>query len=156
MTSSFSEKRSSQEFVEALCNVSPECTFVSVTLGAHARRSSWVCVSVCLVTSLERLFVLKSMSRTQRATKVKKFVGFSLKPLRCRDPAPPPLYGHTCSRPFLSNPRAHARRIGAVACAVACRIMLAILFESPACHADVKLAHAPQVGTPRSLVHALY
>ena len=27
-------------------------------------------------------------------------VGFSLKPLRCRDPALPPLYGHTYSRPF--------------------------------------------------------
>ena len=29
-----------------------------------------------------------------------KFVGFSLKPLRCRDPALPPLYGHTYTRPF--------------------------------------------------------
>ena len=42
---------------------------------------------------MERLFVLKTLSRTQRATKVKIFVGFSLKPLRCRDPALPPLYG---------------------------------------------------------------
>ena len=49
---------------------------------------------------MERLFVLKTLSRTQRATKVKKFVGFSLKPLRCRDPALPPLYGHAYSRPF--------------------------------------------------------
>ena len=49
---------------------------------------------------MERLFVLKTRSRTQRATKVKKFVGFSLKPLRCRDPALPPLYGHAYSRPF--------------------------------------------------------
>ena len=60
-----------------------------------------VSLSVCLsVTPLERLFVLKTLSRTQRATKVKKFVGFSLKPLRCRDPALPPLYGHAYSRPF--------------------------------------------------------
>ena len=43
------------------------------------------------ISPMERLFVLKTLSRTQRATKVKKFVGFSLKPLRCRDPAPPPL-----------------------------------------------------------------
>ena len=50
---------------------------------------------------MERLFVLKTLSRTQRATKVKKFVGFSLKPLLCRDPALPPLYGHAYSRPFL-------------------------------------------------------
>ena len=63
-----------------------------------------VCVSVCLlshISPMERLFVLKTLSRTQRATKVKNFVGFSLKPLRCRDPAPPPLYGHAYSRPFL-------------------------------------------------------
>ena len=64
---------------------------------------SWVCLSVCLlshISPMERLFVLKTLSRTQRATKVKKFVGFSLKPLRCRDPALPPLYGHAYSRPF--------------------------------------------------------
>ena len=46
---------------------------------------------------MERLFVLKSMSRTQRATKVEKFVGFSLKPLRCRDPALPALYAYARS-----------------------------------------------------------
>ena len=52
------------------------------------------------ISPIERLFVLKTLSRTQRATKVKNFVGFSLKPLRCRDPALPPLYGHAYSRPF--------------------------------------------------------
>ena len=31
------------------------------------------------------------LSHTQRATEVKKFVGFSLKQLRCRDPALPRL-----------------------------------------------------------------
>ena len=64
---------------------------------------SWVCLSVCLlshISPMERLFVLKTLSRTQQATKVKKFVGFSLKPLRCRDPVLPPLYGHAYSRPF--------------------------------------------------------
>ena len=72
---------------------------------------SWVCLSVCLlshISPMERLFVLKTLSRTQRATKVKKFVGFSLKPLRCRDPALPPLYGHAYSRPFF-----HAYRVRA-------------------------------------------
>ena len=51
-----------------------------------------VCVSVCLlsqISPLERLFVLKVLSRTQRATEVKKFVGFSLKLLHCRDPVFP-------------------------------------------------------------------
>ena len=62
-----------------------------------------VCVCVCLlshISPMERLFVLKTLSRTQRATKVKIFVGFSLKPLRCRDPALPPLRGRAYSRPF--------------------------------------------------------
>ena len=34
---------------------------------------------------LKRLFDLKTLSHTQRATKVKKFVGICLKPLRSRD-----------------------------------------------------------------------
>ena len=52
--------------------------------------------SVCLlshISPMERLFVLKTLSRTQRATKVKKFVGFSLKMLRCKARAVPALYG---------------------------------------------------------------
>ena len=59
-----------------------------------------VCLSVCLcvcplshISPMERLFVLKTLSRTQRATKVKKFVGFSLKMLRCKARAVPALYG---------------------------------------------------------------
>ena len=39
------------------------------------------------ISPLERLFVLKILSRTEQVTEVQKFVGFSLKPLRCRDPA---------------------------------------------------------------------
>ena len=73
-----------------------------------------VCVSVCPlshISPMERLFVLKTLSRTQRATKVKKFVGFSLKPLRCRDPALPPLYGHAYSRPFFSCTRMRISRV---------------------------------------------
>ena len=49
-----------------------------------------VCLSVYLlshISPLERLFALKMLSRTQRVMEVKKFVGFSLKRLRCRDPA---------------------------------------------------------------------
>ena len=79
-----------------------------------------VCVSVCLlshISPLERLFVLKTLSRTQRATKVKKFVGFSLKPLRCRDPALPALYGYAltikCRR--LSKPNMGNTAINSVA-----------------------------------------
>ena len=52
--------------------------------------------SVCLlshISPMERLFVLKTRSRTQRATNVKKFVGFSLKMLRCKARAVPALYG---------------------------------------------------------------
>ena len=36
---------------------------------------------------MEHLFVLKTLSRTQWATKVEIFVGFSLELLHCRDPA---------------------------------------------------------------------
>ena len=39
---------------------------------------SWVCLCVCLlshISPMERLCVLKTLSRTQRATKVKKFCG---------------------------------------------------------------------------------
>ena len=51
--------------------------------------STWVCLSVCLsvcllshISPMERLFVLKTLPRTQRATKVKIFVGICLKRLR--------------------------------------------------------------------------
>ena len=46
-----------------------------------------VCVCVCLLSHIsptDRLFVLKTLSRTQRATKVKKFVRICLKRLRSR------------------------------------------------------------------------
>ena len=56
-------------------------------------------VSVCLlnISPLERLFVLKTMSCTQRATKVKTIVWISLKLLLCRDTPLPALYGYTRS-----------------------------------------------------------
>ena len=63
-----------------------------------------VCLSVCLLSHIlpkERLFTLKTLSRTQRATKVKNIVGFSLKPFRCRDTALAALYRYPCSRTFL-------------------------------------------------------
>ena len=51
----------------------------------------WVCLSVCLCVCLlshisptEHLFVLKTLSRTQWATKVKNVVGICLKRLRSR------------------------------------------------------------------------
>ena len=46
-----------------------------------------VCLFVCLlshISPMKRLFVLKTLSRTQRATKVKKFVGICLKRLRSK------------------------------------------------------------------------
>ena len=64
---------------------------------------SCVCVSVCLlsqISPLERLFVLKILSRTQRAAEVEKFVGISLKPLRCRDTPLPAGYCSDIPRTF--------------------------------------------------------
>ena len=61
---------------------------------ACAARVTVVVLCVCPLSQnspLERLFVLKLLSRTQRATKVKKYVGISLKPLRCRDTPLPAL-----------------------------------------------------------------
>ena len=57
---------------------------------ACAARVTVVVVCVCRLVAnslLKGQFVLKTLSHTQRATKVKTFVGFSLKPLRCRDTA---------------------------------------------------------------------
>ena len=57
---------------------------------ACAARVTVVVVCVCRLVAnslLKGQFVLKTLSHTQRATKVKKFVGFSRKPLRCRDTA---------------------------------------------------------------------
>ena len=51
---------------------------------------------VCLllyISPLERLFVPETIPSTQRAMKVRKFVGFSLKMLRCKARALPALYG---------------------------------------------------------------
>ena len=42
------------------------------------------------ISPMERLFVPKTLSRTRRETNVKTFVGFSLKPFRCRDTARTP------------------------------------------------------------------
>ena len=61
------------------------------------------------ISPLERLFVLKLLSRTQQAMKVIKFVGFSLKPLRCGDPALPPLKAiHTVGHFSADSAHAHA------------------------------------------------
>ena len=63
---------------------------------ACAARVTVVGLSVCPLVNislLERLFVLKTLSHTQRATKVKKYVRFSLKMLRCKARAVPALYG---------------------------------------------------------------
>ena len=46
--------------------------------------SSSLCLCVHHISPLERLFVLKILSRTQQATEVQKFVGFSLKPLHSK------------------------------------------------------------------------
>ena len=56
-----------------------------------------VCLSVHLlsqISPLKLLFILKSMSHTPWATKVKIFVGFSLKLFCCGDPGLPALYGY--------------------------------------------------------------
>ena len=65
---------------------------------ACAARVTVVVVSVCLsvcplshISPLGLLFVVKTLLRTQQATKVKIFVVISSKLLRCRDRALPPM-----------------------------------------------------------------
>ena len=56
-----------------------------------------VCLCVCPllnISPLERLFVSHSVPHTQRAAKVRNFVWFSLKMLRCRARELPSLYGY--------------------------------------------------------------
>ena len=65
-----------------------------------------VCLCVCLlshISPLERLFVLKSLPRTQRATEVDKIVGFSLKLLCSRVTEIPAFYGYLEVGNFLSG-----------------------------------------------------
>ena len=65
---------------EAIFNPQNACTARVTVVGS-------ICVSVCLLSHtspMERLFVLKTMSRIQRATKVKIFVGICLKRLHSR------------------------------------------------------------------------
>ena len=58
-----------------------------LTLGAHAQRAFGVCLLVH-ISLLEYLFISQTIRPTQRATKVRKFVEFSLKMLRCKARAP--------------------------------------------------------------------
>ena len=61
---------------------------ILLTLGAHAQRGlQYLGLCVCLLSHISptaRLFILKTLSRTQRTTNVKKFVGICLKRLRSR------------------------------------------------------------------------
>ena len=66
------------------------CIFINPRHACTARVTV-VDLSFCLsvrplshISPLERLFLLKTLSRTQWATKVKKFVGFLMIMLRCR------------------------------------------------------------------------
>ena len=75
------------------------------------RSEATVVVRVCPaseISPLERLLVLKVLSRTQQVTEVKEYVRFSLKLLHCGDPALPPLNGHMVGH-FLR--KAHMRII---------------------------------------------
>ena len=70
-----------------------------------------VCLSVCPlshISPLGLLFVVKTLPRTQHATKVKKYVAFSLKLRRSRARALPALYGYRAVGHSLSAEYARA------------------------------------------------
>ena len=113
------ESRRTTPTLQYHLNKNPEIhPHYSLTLSAHAQEGYCSCfVRVCLwshISPLERLFVLKILWRTQRATKVKHSVGFSLKRLRSQDPALPPLKAIHIVGHF-SMDSAHAYFVHAVA-----------------------------------------
>ena len=55
------------------------------------RKRLCVCVSVCLLSHISVSVRPENAVTYSVGNRGKKFVGFSLKPLRCRDPALPPL-----------------------------------------------------------------
>ena len=70
-----------------------------------------VCLCVCPllnISPLERLFVSQSVPHTQQAAKVRNFVWFSLKMLRCRARALPSLYSYALVGHFYSATYARA------------------------------------------------
>ena len=86
----------SGEVHRMVCGTSVRRTIIIINpRRACAARVTVVGLSVCPcdISLLERLFVLKTLSHTQRVAKVKKYVGFSLKMLRCKARAVPALYG---------------------------------------------------------------
>ena len=61
------------------------------------------------ISPLKRLFVSQSVLHTQRAAKVRNFVWFSMKMLRCRARALPSLYGYALVGHFYSATCARVR-----------------------------------------------
>ena len=68
------------------CSCAARVSLVNPQCACSARvtvvGSVYVCLSVCLLSHIsptDRMFVLKTLSRTQRVRKVKKFVGICLK-----------------------------------------------------------------------------
>ena len=60
------------------------------------------------ISPLGLLFVVKTLPRTQQATKVKRFLAFCLKLRRSRDTALPALYGYRAVGHFVSAEYARA------------------------------------------------
>ena len=91
-----------------------------------------VCLSVCVcplshISPLGLLFVVKTLPRTQRATKVKKFVAFSLKMLRSSATS---FDGRTSGRPS-ENTHAHCGYVSSRQDRSRCEAPYAIAISSP-------------------------
>ena len=81
-----------------LVDTGSQSTIINPRRACTARVTvvGFACLSVCLllyISLLECLFASQMIRPTQRAMKVRTFVGFSLKILRCKARALPALYG---------------------------------------------------------------
>ena len=107
------------------------------------------------MSRLEHLFVLKTLSHTQQATKSQKLVGFSLKLLCCRDPVLPALYGYLQSAILLGGKRT-STLFDHASCFLACRyrLLLATIAKMQSCSASN--SSKDRVDTPPAKQQSIY
>ena len=101
------------ERLNSRMDICVQFSIINPRRACAARVGLSVCLSVCLsvsqhLTSGASVRLENAVTYSTGDEGQKNMWVFFLKPLRCRDPALPPLYGHAYSRPFF-----HAYRVRA-------------------------------------------